>query len=92
MLPHEIGKGYEGPAGQVVARVNGVAIRNLRHLAETLRDADDRYLEFEFAEKYVETVVFDREEAVAATEEVLAANGIRQRCSADLQDVWPSRG
>jgi S1-C subfamily serine protease len=88
MLPHEVDNGYDNPAGQVVTRVNGITIRNLRHLAEILRDADDGYLEFEFAEKFVETIVFDREEVLAATEEVLVANGIRQRCSADLHDVW----
>ncbi len=91
MLPHATTNGYENPAGQIVTHVNGVPIRNLRHLVESLRDAKGRYVEFEFAEKYVEAVVFDRQEALVATEEVLAANGIRQRCSADLQDVWQPR-
>src|SRR5262249_4990280 len=41
MFAHKIAKGYDDPAGQVVAEVNGVKIKNLCHLVETLRDCRD---------------------------------------------------
>jgi S1-C subfamily serine protease len=88
MLPHRIGKGYGDPSGRVVKQVNGVKIRNLRHMVETLRRVADQYVEFEFHEKYVETLVFDRAEVLAAMEDILSDNSIGQQCSADLRAVW----
>ncbi len=88
MLPHPIAKGYGDPTGQVVKQVNGTRIRNLRHLVETLRNVTDQYVEFEFYEKYVETLVFDRREVLAAMEDILSDNSIGQQCSADLREVW----
>jgi S1-C subfamily serine protease len=88
MFPHQITKGYQSPAGQVVGRVNGVPIQNLRQLAETIRDSNDKYIEFSFADRFAETLVFDRKELLAASDDILNDNGIRQACSADLNDVW----
>ncbi len=88
MLPHKIGKGYSDPTGQVVKEVNGKRIRNLRHLVETLGQINDPYVEFEFHEKYVETLVFDRKEVLAAMEEILTDNNIGHPCSADLRSAW----
>lgn len=92
MLPHKIRKGYSDPTGQVVKEVNGKRIRNLRHLIETLAGLNDRYVEFEFHEKYVETLVFERKEVLAAMEDILTDNNIGHPCSADLRSAWkPSR-
>jgi len=88
MFPHRISDGYTNATGQVVSHVNGVPIRNLHHLVETLRDSNDRFVEFEFADKYVETLIFNRNEAQAATAEILVDNGIREQVSKDLRDVW----
>ena len=49
MFAHKIAKGYDDPAGQVVAEVNRVKIKNLRHLVETLRDCRNEFLTFRFA-------------------------------------------
>lgn len=87
MLPHKVSKGYSNPAGQVVHKVNGTVIKNMRHLVETLRDVKDRYVEFEFADKGVEKLVFDRQEVEAATEDILSDNGIRQPQSTDLRSA-----
>jgi S1-C subfamily serine protease len=81
-------KGYESPAGQVVSHVNGTPIENLRHLVETLRDDSGEYIEVEFAERYVETLVFDRRQVLRAWKRLLYENGISELCSADLRDVW----
>jgi S1-C subfamily serine protease len=88
MLPHKLAGGYGNPLCQVVSQVNGTRIRNLRHLVQTLRAAAGRFVEIEFFEKYVETLVFDREEVLAATDDILSDNGIRQQCSPDLRAVW----
>ena len=88
MLPHKITVGYGNPTGQVVKDLNGVKIRNLRHLSELLRDAKDNFLTFEVAERYAETIVFDSEEMQAVTEDILTDNGIRKQYSDDLREVW----
>ncbi|HEY7425341.1 MAG TPA: hypothetical protein VH682_14005 [Gemmataceae bacterium] len=88
LLPHKLAKGYGDPSGQVIKQVNGTHIRNLRHLVETLRKVTDQYVEFEFHEKYVEALVFDRKEVLAAMDDILSDNNIGQPCSADLRATW----
>jgi S1-C subfamily serine protease len=90
MLPHKISKGYGDPVGQVVREVNGTRVRNLRHLVELLRDARGPFVEFEFCERYVETLVFDRQEVLAAMDDILADNNIGKQCSDDLRKAWLS--
>lgn len=92
MLEDNSIKGYANPSGQVVSHVNGVPIRNLRHLVETLRDAKQDFVEVEFAEKHVETLVFDRREVLRVGKRLLHENGIPEPCSADLRDAWPPEG
>jgi S1-C subfamily serine protease len=89
MLPHRLSKGYGDPVGQVVREVNGTRIRNLRHLVEMLRDAKGPFVEFEFCEKYVETLVFDRKEVLAAMDDILSDNNIgKQWSDNDLRKAW----
>jgi len=88
MLTHRIGKGYNNPYADAIAEVNGVRVRNLKHLVELLRDATGPFIEFTFACKYTDTIVFKRQEAMDATEEILADNSIRQQCSSDIAPVW----
>ena len=38
MFPHPITKGYDNRPLGVIDEVNGVEVKNLRHLAELLRD------------------------------------------------------
>jgi PDZ domain len=91
MLPHRITKGYSDPFGQVVRDVNGINVRNLRHLVEVVRDCRDEYLTFHFAGELAETLVFRRRELEATTVEVMAENGIPRRGSADILAVWHAR-
>jgi S1-C subfamily serine protease len=91
MLPHKLSKGYGDPVGQVVREVNGTRVRNLRHLVELLRDARGPFVEFEFCERYVETLVFDRREVLAATDDILSDNNIGKQCSDnELRKAWLS--
>ena len=73
---------------QVVSQVNGVEIHSLNHLVETLRDLKDDHVEFRFADEHVETLVFDRQPLVDATEDILLNNAIPRQASKELMEVW----
>jgi hypothetical protein len=88
MFPHRITKGYDPRNLGIISHVNDVEIKNLIHLAKTLRDIKDEYVTFRFAGLASETLVFRREEMESATEDILSDNGIRHQCSKDLRDIW----
>jgi S1-C subfamily serine protease len=87
---HKVTKGYLDPSGRVVKSVNGVAIRNLRHLVETLRDSKGEFLKIELADEWSDIMIFDRAELEKSTEQILEDNGIAltRRASADMMEVW----
>jgi S1-C subfamily serine protease len=87
LLPHKTSKGYGPPPFSVVASVNGTAVRNLAHLVELLRDAKGEFLTVEMA-GVSEILVFRREEAAQATEDILSDEGVRKQYSDDLESVW----
>jgi S1-C subfamily serine protease len=91
MFDHKIAKGYDNPFTKVVKEVNGVPIRNLRHLVELLRDSHQKFTTIRFDDKASETIVFNHQEVLAATEEILSDNGIRERASEDLSSVWTKK-
>jgi S1-C subfamily serine protease len=90
MFDHKIAKGYDDPAGRVVQEVNGVRVKNLVHLVETIRDSTDTYLTFRFADEGGEILVFDRKEMDRVTEEIMEENGIAptRRGSAEVLRAW----
>jgi hypothetical protein len=93
-FPHKSSKGYPNPMSQVVKTVNGIAIKNLRHLVEVLRDSKDEFITIEYDIHRGETHVFSRAEMLAATDEILTDNGIRSQGSPDTLAIWnakPSR-
>jgi S1-C subfamily serine protease len=90
-FPHPLTKGYGDPQMRVVAAVNGVRIRNLAHLVQTVRDSSEKYISIEFADERSERLVFPREEMIAATGRILADNGIRSQGSDDMMKVWNAR-
>jgi S1-C subfamily serine protease len=90
-FPSRITKGYDDPNRAVLSEVNGVPVKNLRHLVEILRDIKDSQITFKFANSGVmthETMVFNRKDLLEATGKILEENGIRYPFSADLQPVW----
>jgi S1-C subfamily serine protease len=90
MFDHKIAKGYGDPVGRVVEEVNGIRVKNLVHLVETIRDSTDAYLRFRFAEEGSELLVFDRKEMDRVTEEIMEENGIAptRRGSAETLRAW----
>ena len=91
LFPHRMTRGYDDPNRAVLSEVNGVPIKNLRHLVEILRDNRDDQISFKFAAAGAlthETMVFNRAELKDATAKILEENGIRYPISADLRTVW----
>jgi S1-C subfamily serine protease len=87
MFPHPSIKGYDNRPLGVVAKLNGVEVKNLRHLAELLKDNTDEFLRFETADRN-ESLVFRREEIADATEQILEDEGIRYQASESLREIW----
>jgi S1-C subfamily serine protease len=87
-FPHKLSKGYSQAQSSVVEKVNGIPIKNLKHLVATLRDLKDEFVVFDFAGRKFETMVFPRQEMVSATEEILSDNGVRAQGSPDTLAVW----
>ena len=91
LFPHRITKGYDDPNRSVISEINGVPVRNLRHLVELLRDNRDEQISFKFASSGVlthETMVFNRKDLLDATGKILEENGIRYPYSPDLRAIW----
>lgn len=91
LFPHKLTKGYGNPSGRVVKSVNGKPIQSLRHLVETVRDATGDVVIFELAGRGGETLVLPRKEMIAATDEILAENGIRTQGSPAMMKVWAAK-
>jgi S1-C subfamily serine protease len=88
LFPHRTSKGYSQPAFRTIKDINGVAIKNLRHLVELLRDLKDEFVTFELNERGSERLVFNRQDILRCTEEILTDNGVRRQMSDDLTNVW----
>jgi len=91
MFPHKIGKGYGNAIAKVVKDVNGIRIKNLKHLVEVLRDSKEKYTIITFDDKNSETIVFDRLETLKATDDILSDNSVRQQASEDIAPVWSKK-
>lgn len=89
-FPHKLAKGYANPSGVVVGKINGVAIRSLRHCVEVLRDNTDPFIRIEPAQQ-AESYVFARKEMLDSTEEILTDNGVRYQGSTELLAIWQAR-
>jgi S1-C subfamily serine protease len=90
-FPHKLAKGYGNPAARVVRSVNGVAVRNLAHLVQILRDSKEEFIVIQYDGLGGEGIVFPREAMVAATDEILTDNGVRSQGSPDTLAVWNAR-
>jgi S1-C subfamily serine protease len=85
---HPLAKNYSSPMLRVVSSINGIPVKNLRHLVEIIRDSKDEFIRIDFAERGAEILVFSRKEMIAATDEILNDNGIRSQGSPDMLSVW----
>jgi len=92
LFSHPLAKGYGHPTMNVVESVNGIAIRNLRHLVEVVRDSSDEFITIEFFGRVTESLVFRRADMIRGTEDILNDSGIRNLASPDLLPVWNGGG
>jgi hypothetical protein len=90
-FPHKLAVGYSPHYFQVVKSINGVPIKNLNHLVQVLRDLKAEFVTIEFNSRASETLVFPRQEMLAATDEILGDNGIRSQGSPDTLAVWNAK-
>jgi S1-C subfamily serine protease len=86
-FPHPITKGYDNRAFGVIGAVNGIKVKNLRHLAQLLHDNHEEFIRFEMCDRS-ESLVFRTEDLKRSTEEVLAEEGIRYQASPKLRDLF----
>ncbi len=87
-LPHSITKGYEVHGNPTLKTVNGIEINSVSHLVEVLRDNEEDTFLFEFFDRSQESLIFDAEELLESTEEVLEDNSIRRQGSDRFLDIW----
>jgi len=90
-FPDKLAKGYDNPRSDVVKAVNGIPVKNLNHLVEILRDAKDEFITIECNTRFGETMVFPRAQMLAATDEILADNGVRAQGSPDTLAIWNAK-
>jgi hypothetical protein len=89
-LPSKLSTGYDDPTFRVVKAVNGIAVKNLRHLVSLFRDSKEKYLIIEFFDQQVDKLVFRRADLLNATETILTENGVRSQGSPDNMAEWNS--
>ena len=87
-LPHSITKGYEVFGNPTLKSINGTDINSVSHLVEVLRDNEEDTLMFEFFDRSQETLIFNAEELMDSTEEVLEDNSIRRQGTGRFMDIW----
>ncbi len=87
MFTSPLSEGYDPQSFGVVTHVNDVKINNLAHLVETIRTAEGQFIVFKIAGAY-ETLVFDRQELLDSTEQILEDEGIRYQMSDELHTIW----
>jgi S1-C subfamily serine protease len=97
VLAHDVNAGYHRVHGVIVHSVNGVKIRDMRDLVNSLTHPVGRHhvIEIENAGHRVadyypavgSKIVIDAAAASLATDEILRQHGIPHRCSHDLDDM-----
>ncbi|HZX27575.1 MAG TPA: trypsin-like peptidase domain-containing protein [Telluria sp.] len=90
-FPDKTVKGYDSRLGSVLDSVNGVPVKSLKHLVSLLRDLKDDLVVLRFDQLFAETVVLRRKDVLAATDTILADNGIRFQGTPELMDIWSGR-
>ncbi|KAF8762627.1 hypothetical protein HU200_009154 [Digitaria exilis] len=86
VLAHEVNIGYEHMGNQQVIKLNGTAIKNIHHLAHLVDTCTYKFLTFEFEDDFL--VVLHREEASAASSDILKEHAIPSIRSSDLSEPY----
>jgi S1-C subfamily serine protease len=74
IFPHEVNRGYF-PVSNVLERVNGIKIKNFKHLVNILNNMSDEFTIFEFLEK--RKVILNTKDAKKSIKDILDIYGIK---------------
>lgn len=74
MLPAEVNTGYEGISCEIIETVDGIPIRSFSQFVEIVDSGTDRFLEL--ITSLGNIVILNREEAVAASDEIMTRYSI----------------
>jgi S1-C subfamily serine protease len=88
---HKVAEDYASPVTQVVKAVNGIPIKNLAHLVQVVRDSKEKFVSIDFFGRYTSTLVFPREEMLAATDTILADNNVHSQGSPAMMAIWNAK-
>ena len=83
ILTAAVNQGYDESAGEVIRRVDGLAVKNLRELVARVEEGDAPYVTFEYDSGG--RVTLDRGEARRVTPEILQRHGIASDRSGSLR-------
>jgi S1-C subfamily serine protease len=90
-LPNRLIDGYANHQADVVSKVNGIPIKNMKQIIEVLRDAKTEFVTIDFSGRGMESLVFPRKKVLAATDDILNDNGIRDQGSPEYMAVWNAK-
>ena len=83
VLAHEANLGYEDISNACVSKVDGVPVRNVRHLAQLIKDNSGPFLKIEL--DHAQLVVLDTSAIHSATADVMVDHSIPFDRSEDLR-------
>lgn len=84
VLPHAINTSYDKMIGEVVCKVNGEKVKDMRHLAAIFSAAEGSIL-VDFKAKHGRCfLILDAAEALSCRDDILAANAVPHWCSPSL--------
>lgn len=87
VLAHRINVSYDLFKGEVISKVNGTLVKNMRHLVQLLSSVEDGETTLDFCTGKGDSrahCVFDTTEAKACEEEILRLNKVPTWCSPEL--------
>ena len=86
VMADEVTEGYLGMGGTLVRTLNGVEVKNIRHLIELIENSKDEYLHLEVdgGRRYLEPIYIKREQQLGATKRIMNKYAIPADRSPDL--------
>jgi hypothetical protein len=68
-LPHEVNDGYSGTRDLIVLKVNGVEVKNLKHLVQMIEQNTEPFIRLDLSKDFV--IGFKPREAEEANKEIV---------------------
>merc|ERR1712137_207713 len=93
VLPHSINVSYDWSWGKVASKMNGIDIKNMKHLAKLCSEVQEGEvtIDFKVQGNTRQHLVFDAVEVKECNDEILASNKINHWCSPELLEANATR-